>query len=107
MIANGDITTPAKAQEVLAYTGADGIMIGRAAQGRPWIFREIAHFLQHGSELPSPAIHEIRDILLEHLHDHYHFHGEYSGSRIARKHIAWYTQGLRGSNDFRQTMYRL
>jgi len=107
VIANGDITTPAKARAVLDFTGADAIMIGRAAQGRPWIFREIDHYLSTGHTLPPPPVEEIKHILLEHLQDHYAFHGEYSGCRIARKHIAWYTQGLPGSNAFRVAMYRL
>jgi tRNA-dihydrouridine synthase B len=107
VIANGDITTPEKARAVLAQTGADAIMIGRAAQGRPWIFREIDHFLATGQHLPPPRVSEIHAILVEHLQDHYDFHGEYSGCRIARKHIAWYTTGLRGANEFRQRMYRL
>lgn len=107
IIANGDIDSPQKARDVLAYTGADAIMIGRAAQGRPWIFREVAHFLATGEILPQPQVHEIKDVLLQHMHEHYEFYGEYSGVRIARKHIAWYTKGLRDSNEFRQTMYRL
>ncbi|MBV1775444.1 tRNA dihydrouridine synthase DusB [Burkholderiaceae bacterium DAT-1] len=107
VIANGDITTPQKAAAVLAQTGADGIMIGRAAQGRPWIFREIQHYLDHGTVPETPRVEEIAAILVEHLEDHYRFHGEYSGCRIARKHIAWYTNGLRGSNAFRQAMYKL
>lgn len=107
VVANGDITTPEKAKQVLDITGADAIMIGRAAQGRPWIFREIDHFLATGQHLPPPRVSEIHAILLEHLQDHYAFHGEYSGCRIARKHIAWYTNGLRGSNEFRQQMYQL
>jgi tRNA-dihydrouridine synthase B len=107
IIANGDITTPAKARAVLEQTGADGIMIGRAAQGRPWIFREIAHYLETGEYLPPPRVREVQAILVEHLDDHYRFHGEYSGCRIARKHIAWYTNGLRGANAFRQAMYGL
>ncbi|QDQ26840.1 tRNA dihydrouridine synthase DusB [Chitinimonas arctica] len=106
VVANGDIGTPERARQVLAETGADAIMIGRAAQGRPWIFREIDHFLATGSHLPPPRVSEIHAILLEHLQDHYAFHGEYSGCRIARKHIAWYTNGLRGSNEFRQHMYQ-
>ncbi|WP_374349144.1 tRNA dihydrouridine synthase DusB [Chitinimonas sp.] len=106
VIANGDITSPEKARDVLAQTGADAIMIGRAAQGRPWIFREIDHFLATGSHLPPPKVSEIHAILVEHLDDHYRFHGEYSGCRIARKHIAWYTSGLRGANEFRQRMYQ-
>ncbi|MGQ5522598.1 tRNA dihydrouridine synthase DusB [Chitinimonas sp. PSY-7] len=107
VVANGDIASPEKAKQVLDATGADAIMIGRAAQGRPWIFREIDHFLQTGEKLPEPKVMEIHAILMEHLQDHYAFHGEYSGCRIARKHIAWYTNGLAGSNTFRQTMYQL
>lgn len=107
IIANGDIDSPQKARDVLAHTGADAIMIGRAAQGRPWIFREVAHFLATGEMLPQPQVNEIKDVLLQHMHEHYEFYGEYSGVRIARKHIAWYTRGLRDSNEFRQTMYRL
>ncbi|WP_157670157.1 tRNA dihydrouridine synthase DusB [Chitinibacter sp. GC72] len=105
VIANGDIDSPQKAAHVLNSTGADAIMIGRAAQGRPWIFREIAHYLATGEELPAPQVIEIRDVLLGHLDDLYAFYGEYSGCRIARKHIAWYTKGLHGSNEFRQAMY--
>ncbi|GAB3261280.1 tRNA dihydrouridine synthase [Chitinimonas naiadis] len=107
VVANGDITTPEKAKLVLDATGADAIMIGRAAQGRPWIFREIDHYLATGEHMPAPKVSEIHAILIEHLQDHYAFHGEYSGCRIARKHIAWYTNGLRGSNEFRQAMYKL
>ena len=107
IIANGDIDSPQKARDVLAFTGADAVMIGRAAQGRPWIFREIAHFLATGELLPLPEVKEIRRVLLEHMHEHYAFYGEYSGVRIARKHIAWYTKGLRDSNEFRQSMYQL
>lgn len=107
VVANGDITTPEKALAVLQQTGADAVMIGRAAQGRPWIFREIDHFLTTGEHLPPPRVSEIHTILMEHLQDHYAFHGEYSGCRIARKHIAWYTNGLRGANAFRQHMYQL
>jgi tRNA-dihydrouridine synthase B len=105
IIANGDIDSPHKAQEVLALTGADAIMIGRAAQGRPWIFREITHFLQTGTLLPPPSVAEIHAVLLGHLEELYQFYGEYSGCRIARKHIAWYTNGLHDSNAFRHAMY--
>ena len=105
VIANGDIDSPHKAKSVLAQTGADGIMIGRAAQGRPWIFRDIAHYLNTGELLPPPELAEIRTVLLGHLHDLYAFYGEYSGCRIARKHIAWYTNGLHDSNRFCQAMY--
>ncbi|AOY01442.1 tRNA dihydrouridine synthase DusB [Jeongeupia sp. USM3] len=107
VIANGDIDSPHKAAEVLRATGADAIMVGRAAQGRPWLFREIGHYLASGELLPPPQVVEIRDVLLEHLDALYAFYGEYSGCRIARKHIAWYTKGLAGGNDFRQRMYGL
>src|SRR5215471_13439965 len=88
--ANGDIDSPEKAREVLERTGADALMIGRAAQGRPWIFREIRHFLEHGERLPSPQVEEIRRVILDHLADHYRFHGEAVGVRTARKHLGWY-----------------
>lgn len=107
VIANGDITTPEKAKYVLDYTQADAIMVGRAAQGKPWIFREITHFLKTGQLLPSPEIAEIQQVLMGHLHELYKFYGEYSGCRIARKHIAWYTTGLHKSNEFRQNMYKI
>ncbi|MCH7335963.1 tRNA dihydrouridine synthase DusB [Acinetobacter sp. NIPH 2699] len=107
LIANGDIDSPEKAKYVLDYTGADAIMIGRAAQGRPWIFREIAHYLATGKHLAAPDIAEVKMVLLGHLSELYQFYGEYSGCRIARKHIAWYTKGLRSSNEFRQNMYRV
>jgi tRNA-dihydrouridine synthase B len=90
VLANGDIDTPGKAAEVLRLTGADGLLIGRAAQGRPWIFREIAHFLATGHELAPPPAHEVRDILLGHLESLYAFYGEVQGARIARKHVGWY-----------------
>ncbi len=107
VVANGDIDSPQKAREVLRATGADALMIGRAAQGRPWIFREIAHYLKHGTLLPAPRIAEVREVLTAHLLDHYAFHGEYQGVRIARKHIIWYTKGLAGSHTFRQHMNTL
>lgn len=107
IIANGDITTPEKAREVLEYTGADAVMIGRAAQGRPWVFREIDHYLTTDSFLPPPEVAEIQRVLIDHLHELYHFYGEYSGVRIARKHISWYTRGLAGSAAFRHAMNRL
>ncbi|MCM1958121.1 MAG: tRNA dihydrouridine synthase DusB [Acinetobacter sp. 38-8] len=107
LIANGDIDSPEKAKYVLDYTGADAIMIGRAAQGRPWIFREIAHYLKTGKHLAAPDIAEVKAVLLGHLSELYQFYGEYSGCRIARKHIAWYTKGLRSSNEFRQNMYKV
>lgn len=95
VIANGDIDSPEKAQHVLQYTGADAIMIGRAAQGRPWIFREITHFLDTGTQLAPPTYGELRSCLLDHLEDHYEFYGEYTGVRTARKHIGWYLENLR------------
>lgn len=107
VIANGDVTTPEKAREVLEYTGADAVMIGRAAQGRPWIFRETDHYLTTGSFLPPPEVAEIQRVLIDHLQELYHFYGEYSGVRIARKHISWYTRGLAGSAAFRHAMNRL
>ena len=107
VIANGDITTPEKAKQVLAYTNADAVMIGRAAQGRPWIFREIEHYLKTGTYLPAPEVGEIHRVLLGHLHDLYAFYGEYTGVRIARKHISWYTKGLAGSASFRHAMNQL
>ncbi len=107
VIANGDITTPEKVIEVLDYTKADAVMIGRAAQGKPWIFREIGHYLETGRHLPPPEVEEIRRVLSAHLNDLYHFYGEYSGVRIARKHISWYTKGLAGSAAFRHAMNQL
>jgi tRNA-dihydrouridine synthase B len=94
VVANGDIDSPEKARDVLARTGADALMIGRAAQGRPWIFREIAHFLATGEHLPPPDLKDVRAWLLEHLQDHYSLYGEYTGVRSARKHLAWYGQSL-------------
>lgn len=107
LIANGDIRMPEKAREVLAYTQADAVMIGRAAQGRPWIFREIDHFLTTGEHLPSPRVEEIHCVLIAHLDDLYSFYGEYTGVRMARKHISWYTKGLKCSAEFRHAMNRL
>ena len=107
VIANGDITTPQKAKQVLDYTRADAIMIGRAAQGRPWIFREIEHYLQTGATAPPPQVEEIHRVLIAHLHDLYAFYGEHTGVRVARKHISWYTKGLAGSAAFRHAMNRL
>lgn len=101
VIANGDIDSPAQAAAVLSQTGADAVMIGRAAQGRPWIFREIAHFLATGRLLPEPGPAEICRILTGHLENLYAFYGEYTGVRVARKHIAWYSKGQRDGNAFR------
>ncbi len=107
IVANGDITTPEQAAYVLHYTGADAVMIGRAAQGRPWIFREIDYFLRTGLRMPSPEIKEIYQVLHEHMLDLYGFYGEETGVRIARKHISWYTRGLRDSARFRHQMNTL
>ena len=107
LIANGDITTPEKAKYVLEYTGADGVMIGRAAQGRPWIFREIEHYLATGEHMPPPEVSEIRSVMLGHIHDLYEFYGDLSGMRVARKHISWYTKGLKDSANFRHAMNQL
>ena len=102
VVANGDIDSPEKAREVLRLTGADALMVGRAAQGRPWIFREIGHFLATGEHMAPPLVAELRRLLLEHLQDHYSLYGEATGVRSARKHIAWYLRGLPGGEAFRQ-----
>ncbi len=102
VIANGDIDSPEKAVAVLKRTGADGLMIGRAAQGRPWVFREIAHFLDTGERLPAPDPAWIRDLLLEHLEALYALYGRRHGVRVARKHIAWYSKSQPGGAAFRQ-----
>jgi len=102
VIANGDITGPAKARQVLDLTGADAIMIGRAAQGRPWIFREIQHYLQTGRELAVPDPAWIGELLIEHVQNLYLFYGEYQGIRVARKHIAWYSKAHQGGAKFRK-----
>ena len=107
VVANGDIDSPAKARQVLAYTGCDALMIGRAAQGRPWIFGEIAHFLAHGSPAPAPATREVQRWLIEHLHDHYTLYGEDLGVRSARKHIGWAVRALPGGEAFRAVMNTL
>jgi tRNA-dihydrouridine synthase B len=107
VIANGDITSPENAKEVLELTGADAVMIGRAAQGRPWIFREIEHYLSTGKLLPEPGIEETRTIMVEHLNNLYDFYGEYTGVRVARKHIAWYSKGCPGGAEFRRRVNRV
>jgi tRNA-dihydrouridine synthase B len=104
VIANGDISTPEKAKFVLDYTQADALMIGRAAQGNPWIFKQILHYMQHQDHIAQPSLIEVRDTLLEHLNTLYEFYGEYTGVRMARKHIAWYSKGLRNGNPFREEM---
>jgi tRNA-dihydrouridine synthase B len=101
VIANGDIGTAEEARRVLDHTGADGVMIGRAAQGRPWLFREIARFLATGEKVPSPPVGEMHEVLVHHLHELYALHGRDSGVRIARKHIHWSTRGLPGWTEFR------
>jgi tRNA-dihydrouridine synthase B len=107
VVANGDIDSPRKAREVLARTGADAVMVGRAAMGRPWIFREIAHFLETGEDLPPPTVQDVRTWLVAHLHDHYALYGEFTGVRSARKHIGWALRGLPGGEDFRAAMNRI
>ena len=107
VIANGDIRTPEQAKYVLDYTGANAVMIGRAALGKPWIFREIDHFLTKGEHLAPPSIIEIRDVLLEHLENLYQFYGEYTGVRMARKHLSWYSKGQRYGANFRQVVNKV
>ncbi|MCG8315838.1 MAG: tRNA dihydrouridine synthase DusB [Pseudomonadales bacterium] len=103
VVANGDIDSPEKAKEVLDHTGADGIMIGRSAQGNPWIFREIAHYLASGEKLPPPRLEEVKQVMIGHLSSLHDFYGEYLGIRIARKHFGWYVQKLPGGADFRKS----
>jgi tRNA-dihydrouridine synthase B len=107
VIANGDVADPEKAKAVLAETGADAIMVGRAAQGRPWIFREIGHYLSTGEHLPAPSTAEIGAIMLGHLENLYSFYGESSGVRVARKHITWYLKTLPGTGAFRDRVVRV
>ena len=107
LIANGDIDTPRKARFVLDYTGADAIMVGRGAQGRPWIFREISHYLESGVELPDPSPGWVLQTLTEHLRELYVFYGEHAGVRIARKHVAWYCRGRREARRFREIFNRV
>ena len=107
VIANGDIETPQQAREVLARTGADGLMIGRAAFGRPWLFREIEHFLATGQVLAPPALAEVRAVIDEHLEGLYSLYGEAHGLRVARKHLGWYTRALPGGEAFRQRVVRI
>lgn len=107
VVANGDITSPEKAHAVLAYTGADAIMIGRAAQGRPWIFGDIAHYLATGQHRAAPLTQQVKQWLLDHLDDHYSLYGEFAGVRTARKHIGWAVRALPGGEDFRAHMNTL
>lgn len=104
VVANGDINSPEKARDVLAYTGADAVMLGRVAQGRPWIFREVAHFMATGRHMAPPTVAEVKDLLLDHLLDHYTLYGEFTGVRSARKHIGWYVKTLPGGEAFRAHM---
>lgn len=101
VFANGDIDSPEKARQVLEATGVDGLLIGRAAQGRPWIFREIEHYLRTGRYLPAPTLEEVQSILLEHLAQLHVFYGDVMGVRIARKHVGWYLATLPGAREFR------
>jgi tRNA-dihydrouridine synthase B len=107
VIANGDINSPEKARMVLEETKADGVMIGRAAQGKPWIFREIVHYLQTGEKIPAPLPSEVQEILSEHLENLYEFYGEYAGVRMARKHVSWYIKGHPLSAKFRDNFNQL
>jgi len=107
VFANGDITTPEQARQVLAHTGADAIMIGRAAQGNPWIFREIEHYLKTGVTLPTPSSKELKAVILEHLHRLHDFYGDYLGVRIARKHLGWYVQRLPMGAQFKSFFNQL
>ena len=107
VVANGDVRTPEEARQVLEATGADGIMVGRAAQGRPWLFREIAQFLETGERPAPPSLREIRAVLLEHLEGLYQLYGEEQGARVARKHIGWTVRGLPGGEAFRGTVVNI
>lgn len=107
VIANGDINTPQQAEKVLQLTSASGVMVGRAAQGNPWIFQQIKHYLVTGEELPPPTASEKADVLKWHLQNLYELYGEYSGVRIARKHIAWYCKGKKHAAQFRSNVYKL
>ena len=104
VVANGDITSPEKARDVLNVTGADAIMVGRAAQGKPWIFREISQFMATGIHLAPPLVAEVKKLLCDHLLDHYDLYGEFAGVRTARKHIGWYVSSLPGGRAFRDEM---
>ena len=104
VVANGDIDSPEKVRDVLAYTGADAVMLGRVAQGRPWIFREVTHFMATGTHLAPPLVVEVKRLLVDHLLDHYSLYGAYTGVRSARKHIGWYVKSLPGGEAFRAAM---
>lgn len=104
VVANGDVNSPQKAKAVLAYTGADAVMVGRAAQGNPWLFREITHYLATGEMLAPPLVSEVKRLLLDHLREHCSFYGDFTGVRSARKHIGWYVKTLPGGEAFRAHM---
>lgn len=107
LIANGDITNPQKAKAVLEQTGADALMIGRGAQGNPWIFREIWHYLQTGEVLAAPSIEEVQDVMIRHVTGLHQFYGELMGPKIARKHVSWYLQEQADAQSFRRTFNRI
>ncbi|WP_295717682.1 tRNA dihydrouridine synthase DusB [uncultured Halovibrio sp.] len=107
VFANGDVDTPRKAAQVLRETGTDGLFIGRAAQGRPWLFRQINHYLATGEELPDPGAEEIRNILMGHVEALHAFYGEYTGLRVARKHVGWYLQARDPDKTFRRHFNRI
>lgn len=107
VIANGDIDSPEKAKQVLEYTGADGLMIGRPAQGNPWIFREINHYLKTGEKLPVPTADEVRRVILQHVENLHQFYGEFKGVRFARKHVGWYIQHQTNGVEFRKSFNAL
>ena len=104
VVANGDITSGQKARDVLTYTGADAVMLGRVAQGRPWVFREVVHFLATGTQLAAPLVMDVKRLLIDHLQDHYALYGEFTGVRSARKHIGWYVKSLPAGEAFRAQM---
>ncbi len=107
VIANGDIDSPEKAKRVLEFTGADALMIGRPAQGRPWIFNEIQHFLENGTTMPDLPLAQVKDILLGHVNALHDFYGEFLGPRIARKHVGWYLKEHEQASEFRRTFNAL
>jgi tRNA-dihydrouridine synthase B len=107
VIANGDVRTPEDAKRVLQLTGADGVMVGRAAQGRPWLFREIAHYLETGERLAPPPAHEVGAVLVEHLDGLYDLYGGEHGMRVARKHIGWTVRALPGGEALRSSVNAL
>ena len=107
VVANGDIDSPEKARRVLAYTGADAVMVGRAAQGRPWLMRQIAHYLATGELLPRPSYRQLLELMRTHLRDHLAFYGEFTGVRTARKHVGWYLRDFEGAGAFLAAFNRI